>query len=81
MPLNQRIEDQNYEKVGREGKKGSFILIIQYNEEFRSLSVNNLKLKKIKQKREKAQNDGVQKLIKNEKVFFEQKEELFKKIL
>ena len=79
LPLNQRVEDQNYGRAGRNGQKGSYTLIMQYSEEFGPLSDDNLKLDIIKQKREKAEFEGVQKLIKNEMVFIQQKEELFKK--
>ena len=79
LPLNQRVEDQNYGRAGRNGEKGSYTLIMQYNNEYGPLSDDNLKLDIIKQKREKAEFEGIQKLIKNEMVFIQQKEELFKK--
>ena len=33
LTLNQRIEDQNYGRAGRKGQKGSYSLIMLYNDE------------------------------------------------
>jgi len=79
LPLNQRIEAQNYGRAGRKGQRGSYTLIMQYNDEYGPLSDDNLKLDIIKEKREKAEYEGVQKLIKNEMLFIQQKEQLFQK--
>ena len=38
LPLNQRIEDQNYGRAGRKGQKGSHNLIILYKGEFGPLT-------------------------------------------
>ena len=78
LPLNQRIEDQNYGRAGRKGQKGSHSLIMLYNEEYGPLDNDKLKLEIIKERREKAEYDGIQALKENEKKFIEQKEEVFK---
>ena len=78
LPLNQRIEDQNYGRAGRKGQRGSYSLIMLYNEEYGPLDGDNLNLKIIKERREKAEYDGIQALKNNEKKFIEQKEEIFK---
>ena len=54
LPLNQRIEDQNYGRAGRKGQKGSHILIMLYNEEFGPIDDYNndsTKLEIIKERR------------------------------
>ena len=79
LPLNQRIEDQNYGRAGRKGQNGSHSLIMLYNEEYGPLDDDKLKLEIIKERREKAEYDGIQVLKQNEKKFIEQKEEVFKK--
>ena len=57
--MNQRIEDKNYGRAGRKGQRGSYTLIMQYNDEYGPLSDDNLKLEIIKEKREKAEYEGV----------------------
>ena len=79
MPLNQRIEDQNYGRARRKGQKGSYSLIMLYNDEYCPLDDDKLKLDIIKERREKAKYNGIQALKENEKKFIKQKEEVFKK--
>ena len=79
MPLNQRIEDQNYGRARRKGQKGSYSLIMLYNDEYCPLDDDKLKLDIIKERREKAEYNGIQALKENEKKFIKQKEEVFKK--
>ena len=82
LPLNQRIEDQNYGRAGRKGQRGSYSLIMLYNNEYGPIDDNmndELKLKEIKIRREKAEYKGIKYLKENDIKFIEQKEELFKK--
>lgn len=74
LPLNQRIEDQNYGRAGRKGQKGSYSLIMIYNDEYGPLEDNmsdESKLTEIKKRREKAEYEGIQALKENDKVFIE----------
>ena len=79
FPLNQRIEDQNYGRAGRKGQKGSYNLIIIYNNEYGYLNKDELNLENIKKKREEFELKNIDLLIKNEMIFIEKKEDLFKK--
>ena len=79
FPLNQRIEDQNYGRAGRKGQKGSYNLIIIYNNEYGYLNKDELNLENIKKKREEFELKNIDLLIKNEMIFIEKKENLFKK--
>ena len=56
LPLNQRVEDQNYGRAGRNGQQGSYSLIFKYNSESNNLLTVDL----IKKKREN-----------NERIYFE----------
>ena len=77
LPLNQRIEDQNYGRAGRKGQKGSHILIMLYNDEFGKLDDKELNFKKIKEIREDLELKNTKKLINTEMKLIELKEELF----
>ena len=80
LPLNQRIEDQNYGRAGRKGQEGSYNLIMLYNEEYGPLDDDmndELKLEEIKLRREKAEYEGIESLKEKDKKFIEQKEEVF----
>ena len=59
LALNQRIEDKNYGRAGRKGQRGSYTLIMQYNDEYGPLSDDNLKLKIIKEKGKKPNMKGL----------------------
>ena len=79
LPLNQRIEDQNYGRAGRKGQKGSHSLIMLYKGEFGPLGEEELNISYIREKREEIEFKGIKQLIKNEMIFIQQKEELFQK--
>ena len=81
LPSNQRTEDQNYGRAGRKGQKGSYCLIMLYNYEYGPLDDDmndESKLKEIKIRREKAEYESIKEIKENDKIFIEQKEELFK---
>ena len=83
LPLNQRIEDQNYGRAGRKGQRGSYNLIMLYNEEYGPLDddmSDESKLIEIKLRREKAEYEGIKSLKENDKIFIEQKEEIFQQL-
>jgi len=48
LPLNQRVEDQNYGRAGRKGQKGSYSLIFYYYDEMNDplLTVESIKNKR-----------------------------------
>ena len=83
LPLNQRIEDQNYGRAGRKGQEGSYNLIMLYNEEYGPIDDDlndESKLIEIKLRREKAEYEGIKSLKENDKIFIEQKEEVFEQL-
>ena len=80
LPLNQRIEDQNYGRAGRKGQKGSYSLIMLYNDEYGPLDDNmddEAKLTEIKKRREEAEYESIKALKENDKIFIEEKEGVF----
>ena len=56
IPINQRVEDQNYGRAGRNGQKGSYSLIFKYNSNNPVLSVESIKKKRENDERIKVKN-------------------------
>lgn len=69
LPMNQRIEVQNYGRAGRNGQRGSYSLIFQYNSE--------LTVDLIKKKREENEKKAVDYFNKNEMTKYIDEEKLF----
>ena len=78
LPLNQRIEEQNYGKAGRKGQKGSHMLVMLYKNEYGYFEKEELNVENIKQKRDKIELESIKYLIDNEMSFILEKELLFK---
>ena len=78
LPINQRIEDQNYGRAGRKGQKGSHILIMLYKDEFGHLEKDQLNVDNIKKIRDQIELKSIDSLIQNEMKKILEKEELFK---
>ena len=64
LPINQRIEDQNYGRAGRKGQKGSHILIMLYKDEFGHLENNELNVDNIKKIRDQIELESIDSLMK-----------------
>ena len=73
IPINQRVEDQNYGRAGRNGQKGSYSLIFKYNSDNPILTIES-----IKKKREDDERKKVEYFRKNELKEILKEEELFK---
>ena len=78
LPLNQRIEDQNYGRAGRKGQKGSHILIMLYNNEYGFLNKEELNVENIKKIREQIELKSITFLMENEMKNILEREKLFK---
>ena len=78
LPLNQRIEDQNYGRAGRKGQKGSHILIMLYKNQYGPLKKEELNIDNIKKIRDKNEFYCINSLKENEMKKILLKEEVFK---
>ena len=78
LPLNQRIEDQNYGRAGRKGQKGSHILIMLYKNQYGPLKKEELNIDNIKNIRDKNEFYCINSLKENEMKKILLKEEIFK---
>ena len=79
LPINQRVEEQNYGRAGRKGQKGSHMLVMLYNNEYGHLEKGVLTVDYIKQIRDKIELENIKYLIDNNMKFILEKEEVFKK--
>ena len=79
LPINQRVEEQNYGRAGRKGQKGSHMLVMQYNNEYGHLEKDELTVDCIRRKRDKIELEKIKYLIENDMKFILEKEEIFKK--
>ena len=78
FPLNKRVERQNYGRAGRNGQKGSYILIMKYDGTYGNLSESDLNINKLEDLRDEDELKGTKSMIENEARFIKEKEEIFK---
>jgi superfamily II DNA/RNA helicase len=77
FPLNGRVERQNYGRAGRNGQRGTYILIMKYDNEYGPLEDNKLNIKYLEKLRDEEEYNNIKEMLGKEKIFMDEKEELF----